>query len=132
MSKMSQLNMELTESAADLGFESIEEAEAHGFIADYNTGRFYKPYDADINEAYKSLELEKKRDKEAKQLEMVYKALQNAKDIIELTYRPDGDKYCRPSDNIKDEKIKDYFYKINEMCCELADRNVMTWQKEDQ
>ena len=31
MSKMSQLHAELTEQAAELGFQSIEEAEANGY-----------------------------------------------------------------------------------------------------
>lgn len=37
MSKMSQLHAELTEQAARLGFESIEEAEAHGYVVDYES-----------------------------------------------------------------------------------------------
>ena len=36
MSKMSQLHMELTEQANELGFESIEEAEANGYHVQYN------------------------------------------------------------------------------------------------
>lgn len=35
MSKMSQLQAELTEQAAELGFESVEEAIAHGYKAIY-------------------------------------------------------------------------------------------------
>lgn len=35
-SKMSQLHAELTEQAYDLGFGSIEEAEANGYEVDYN------------------------------------------------------------------------------------------------
>lgn len=35
MSKMSQLHAELTEQAYDLGFESIEEAEANGYHINY-------------------------------------------------------------------------------------------------
>lgn len=35
MSKMSQLHAELTEQAADLGFESISEAEANGYHIAY-------------------------------------------------------------------------------------------------
>ena len=39
MSKMSQLHAELSEQASDLGFESIEEAEANGYHIGYtNTG----------------------------------------------------------------------------------------------
>lgn len=35
MSKMSQLHAELSEQAYDLGFRSIEEAEANGYVIDY-------------------------------------------------------------------------------------------------
>lgn len=69
---------------------------------------------------------------EAKQVEMVYRAIQGAKDIIALVYMPEGAEYAHPINDIKDEKIQDYYYTLNSMCCELADRNVMGWQKEDQ
>lgn len=36
MSKMSQLHAELTEQASELGFESIEEAEAKGYVVRYS------------------------------------------------------------------------------------------------
>lgn len=36
MSKMSQLHAELSEQAYELGFESIEQAEANGYRVDYN------------------------------------------------------------------------------------------------
>ena len=35
MSKMSQLHMELSEKAYELGFQSIEDAQAHGYDIDY-------------------------------------------------------------------------------------------------
>lgn len=35
MSKMSQLHAELSEQASQLGFQSIEEAEANGYEVDY-------------------------------------------------------------------------------------------------
>ena len=38
MSKMSQLHAELTEQANDLGFESIEQAQANGCEVDYLHG----------------------------------------------------------------------------------------------
>ena len=41
MSKMSQLYAELTQSAAELGFESFEDAEKAGYRPDYNTGTLY-------------------------------------------------------------------------------------------
>ena len=39
MSKMSQLHAELTEQAYELGFESITEAEAKGYVIDYDKKR---------------------------------------------------------------------------------------------
>lgn len=41
--KMSQLHAELTEQAAQLGFESIEEAEQHGWIVNYESGMLEPP-----------------------------------------------------------------------------------------
>lgn len=38
MSKMSQLHAELSEHASQLGFQSIEEAEANGYGIDYDNG----------------------------------------------------------------------------------------------
>lgn len=35
MSKLSQLHAELSEQAAELGFQSVEEAQAHGYEVDY-------------------------------------------------------------------------------------------------
>lgn len=130
MSRMSQLHAELTSQAAELGFESIEQAEANGFHIDYNGDTWVlKP---DINKAYKDKEEEEKRNKEAKQIEAVWRILGNAKEAIALVYKPEDKPYTRPADDITDKKINEYFYKINRMCCELSDRNVMLWQKEDQ
>lgn len=42
MSKMSQLHMELSESASDLGYESLEDAMRDGYVPDWNTGRLEK------------------------------------------------------------------------------------------
>lgn len=42
MSKMSQLHAELSEQAHELGFESIEEAEADGYTIDYTERRLVK------------------------------------------------------------------------------------------
>ena len=41
MSKMSQLHAELEMSAAELGFENLEEAEKVGYRPDYTTGKLY-------------------------------------------------------------------------------------------
>lgn len=43
MSRMSQFHAELTEQAAQLGFESIEEAEQHGWIVNYESGMLEPP-----------------------------------------------------------------------------------------
>lgn len=69
--------------------------------------------------------------KEAKQIEMVYDIISNAKQMIALVYKPDDEAFAHPEDNIKDEKIREFYYKMNSMCIELADRNIMPWQKED-
>ena len=68
---------------------------------------------------------------EAKQIEMVYQAINGALKAIELVYKPLGKSCCQPYKDIKDEKIMDYYYTMNEMCCELSDRKAMDWQKED-
>ena len=125
--KMSQLHAELTEQAAELGFMSIEEAEANGYVVDYEKQKLVP----DVNKAYKEKEEDDKRNKEAKQIEAVWRILGNAKEAIAMVYKPE-DKVCsHPADDITDEKINEYYYKLNSMCCELSDRNVMLWQKED-
>lgn len=128
MSKMSQLHAELSEQASELGFESIEQAEANGYEVKFEDGNaFLVP---DINKAYEELAEETKAKREAKQIEMVYEALNSAKRMIELVYKPENTPVGHPDKDIKDEKIRSYYYTINEMCVELADRNVMLWQKE--
>lgn len=66
----------------------------------------------------------------ATKIELVYDTLQDAKDMILLAFKPQGKKYGSSMD-IEDEKIKEYFYTINDMCIELADRKEMLWQMED-
>lgn len=68
---------------------------------------------------------------EAKQIEIVYETLNNALRIIGLAYKPEGEGVCSPYEDITDEKIKEYYYDINTMCVELADRNAMDWQKDN-
>lgn len=75
MSKMSQLHAELTEQAIELGFESLEEAEANGYEVDYEERELVNPYvlcnkaheeahEAWLKERDELLErLEKKQDK---------------------------------------------------------------------
>lgn len=130
MSKMSQLHAELSEQASELGFESIEQAEANGYIVkiDMNGNGWLEP---DVDKAYKDLAEEVKAKREAKQIEMVYEALNSAKKTIALIYKDENEPIGHPDKDIKDEKIQSYYYTINEMCVELAERNVMLWQKED-
>lgn len=69
MSKMSQLHMELSESASDLGFSSIEEAEQAGYRADYNLGRMVYDATKELNEAHEAWL--KERDMLCHELEML-------------------------------------------------------------
>ena len=128
MSKMSQLHAELTEAAAELGFESIEEAEAHGYKVEY--GENHASLVPDIDEAYKIEKEELERLEESKRVEMVYEAIKNAKDMIGLIYKPNHEPCVNAYGDIDDEKIKEYYYTLNDMCIELADRHIMKWQEE--
>ena len=129
MSKMSQIHMDLSEQASELGFESIEQAEANGYEVKFEDGNaFLVP---DVNKAYEELAEEIEAKREAKQIEMVYEALNSAKKAIALIYKDESEPIGHPDKDIKDEKIQSYYYTINDMCVELADRNVMLWQKED-
>ena len=67
--------------------------------------------------------------KESKQVELVYELLSKVNNMIKLVYKPDDVEYCNAK-YITDEKIKEYYYQINQMCCELLDRHVMLWQQE--
>ena len=128
MAKMSQIHAELTEQASELGFESIEQAEARGYTVKYSGNEaFLVP---DIDQAFEDLTREIEAKREAKQIEMVYEALNHAKKAIALIYKDENEPIGHPDKDIKDEKIQGYYYAINEMCVELADRNVMLWQKE--
>lgn len=127
MSKMSQLHAELSEQAYELGFESIGEAEQAGYGVDWKNHRLIP----DADKAYEDLDKTEKINEEAKQIEMVHDILNNAKEMIAMVYRPDGNAYRNPIKDITDEKIRDYYYDINHMCCELSDRNKMIWQKEN-
>ena len=53
MSKMSQLYMELTEQANELGFEDINEAEQHGYSVDYVEQKLVK-----VDKEKETIELE--------------------------------------------------------------------------
>ena len=55
MSKMSQLHAELTEQANELGFRSIEEAEANGYHITYTDNKVKLAFDmSKTEEAYTS------------------------------------------------------------------------------
>lgn len=127
MSKISQLHAELMEQASALGFESISEAEQAGYVVDWENHRLIP----DADKAYEDLDKTEKINEEAKQIEMVHDILNNAKEMIAMVYKPNGNAYRNPIRDITDEKIRDYYYEINHMCCELSDRGKMIWQKED-
>lgn len=122
--------MELAEQAYELGFESLDEALANGYEVDYEEKQLVNPYVL-LNKAHEDLAKQEKQDKEAKQIEMVYECLGRAKDMIALIYKPEDEKFANPLKQITDKKIQEYYYELNTMCCELANRNVMLWQKED-
>lgn len=67
---------------------------------------------------------------EEKKLEMTYEVLTKAKQMIEQIYKPEG-KICIRYSEFTDEKVRDYYYRINEMCSELLDRKIFPWQKEE-
>ena len=55
MSKMSQLHAELAEQAAELGFLSIEEAEANGYEVDYDKQKLVPTNaESELDEAHKA------------------------------------------------------------------------------
>ena len=130
---MSQIHAELTEKASELGFASLEEAENNGYEVLYDGDRWcdlVKTEEPDINQAYDDLAAEEKANKEAKQIEMVWRAIHQAQETIAMVYRPENKPYSNPADDITDKKINDYYFKLNEMCIELSDRGAMLWQKE--
>lgn len=129
MSRMSQLHAELTEMAAELGFDSIESAEANGYKVVYSADR--ASLEPDVDQAYSDKEEEERKNREAKQVEAVWRILNNAKEAIAMVFRPENKTFSRPADDITDEKINQYYYDLNHMCIELSDRNVMLWQKEE-
>lgn len=53
MSKMSELYNEISEQVAELGFQSIEEAEEHGYVVDYLSMKLVKNTDL-AEEAFES------------------------------------------------------------------------------
>lgn len=67
---------------------------------------------------------------EEKKLEMTYEVLTKAKQMIEQIYKPEG-KICIRYGEFTDDKVRDYYYRINDMCSELLDRKIFPWQKEE-
>lgn len=67
---------------------------------------------------------------EEKKLEMAYEVISKAKQMLEQIYKPEG-KISIQYEDFTDEKVKDYYYQLNDMCLELSDRGVFSWQKED-
>jgi hypothetical protein len=55
--------------------------------------------------------------------------ISNAKQMIDQVYKPEG-KISVQYEDFTDEKVRDYYYKLNDMCLELSDRGVFPWQKE--
>lgn len=86
MSKMSDVQLDLTEQANSLGFEDIEEAEANGYKVDYNgDGWTLKP---DVNKAYEDRhkELEKEKQKVIRKLQLA-KSTMRANNYFECADR---------------------------------------------
>lgn len=67
---------------------------------------------------------------EEKKLEMAYEVLVQARNMIGQIYKAEGS-ICVKYEDFTDQTVRDYYYKINEMCGKLADRTVFPWQKED-
>lgn len=67
---------------------------------------------------------------EGKKLEMTYEVISKAKQMIELIYKPEG-KISAEYEDFTDDKVRDYYYRLNDMCLELSGRGVFSWQKED-
>lgn len=77
---MSTIQMELSEQASDLGFRSIEEAEANGYKVDYNGDTWVlKP---DLNKAHEEAHAEwvKRRDNLLERLDKTTKEARETKD----------------------------------------------------
>ena len=79
MSKMSQIQMELSEQASELGFESYEEALAKGYVIDYLQGKLVKQDEQELaHEAWlkeKEKVLEEQKELHDHLMELGYDAL---------------------------------------------------------
>lgn len=68
---------------------------------------------------------------EEKKLEMAHEVILQAKQMLEQIYKPEG-KISVKYEDFTDEKVRDYYYRLNDMSLELSDRGVFPWQKEEQ
>lgn len=67
------------------------------------------------------------------QVEQVWEALGTAQKFIKLAFTKDSspERDCSP-DVITDKQIREFYYRINDMCIELNNRGVMWFQKESE
>lgn len=88
MSKMSQLNAELTEQAYELGFESLDEALANGYEVDYEEKQLVNPYVL-LNKAHEEAHEEwlKEREEVVFELERLITAYSGAEAIVKPVRR---------------------------------------------
>lgn len=60
---------------------------------------------------------------EGEKLYIIWSGMNSTKDLIfALYYKTDS--------GWVDDKMKEYYYSINDMCCEILDKNKMEWQKD--
>lgn len=67
---------------------------------------------------------------EERKLELAYDVLTQTRDMIGQIYKSEG-KVCVMYEDFTDEEVRDFYYRINDMCGKLADRRIFPWQKED-
>ena len=79
MSKMSQLHAELSEQAYELGFDSIEEAEAKGYVVDYDKQKLVQSNELQEKNLVKAID---GLDKLQKELEKAHEAWPKEKEEV--------------------------------------------------
>ena len=62
---------------------------------------------------------------ESIKLELIWKSLGATQDLINKFYKD------KKTYKFTDKKMEEYYYKLNDMCIEITERNKMDWQKED-
>lgn len=86
MSKMSQLHAELSEQANELGYETLEEAQANGYTINYQEGKLVKYECCDL-----AKEQEKAHEAWLEEREEVFEMIDNMKkDIIDSVDKKEG------------------------------------------